>query len=122
MLSAYQDTIDHDGESLDDARREVQGYFRGHPLLEHSVVIAGDPNDVLLSACLVAYLTDEEAPLIAYVMTRRASKMHGLARTILNDVLARLENAGHDVVLATITEGNTPSERLFGSIGFERLD
>ena len=118
MLDAYRGTIDDDGETLDDARQEVRSYLGIRPLLEHSAVVAA--GDRLQCACLISYLDDAEAPLVAYIMTRSAAKRRGLARLALGSSLRSLADAGYERVLATITEGNRPSETLFGSLGFTR--
>ena len=39
----------------------------------------------------------------------------------MNAALTRLAEAGWGRVYAVITEGNTPSETLFGKLGFRRL-
>jgi len=119
MLSAYQETIDDDDETHEDAEHEVRSFFRNHPMLDHSIFLTAG-NDYT-AACLVSYLDNENAPLIAYIMTRRGSKGTGLARSLLETVLMLLEASGHSRVLATISEGNVPSERLFTSCGFERV-
>lgn len=120
MLSAYQGTIDYDDETHEDAEEELRSFFHHHPMLDYSTILIG--SNVYNAACLVSYLDNENAPLIAYIMTRRRSKGTGLARSLLETVLTLLEASGHSRVLATITEGNVPSERLFTSCGFERLD
>ena len=39
----------------------------------------------------------------------------------MNAALTRLAEAGWGRVYAVITDGNTPSETLFGKLGFRRL-
>jgi GNAT superfamily N-acetyltransferase len=104
MLSAYRGTIDDDGETLEDAIREVRSFFDGAPLLEASLV--AEDRAGLRSACLVSRY--DGSPLVAYVMTRPGSKGRGHAGRLLR-------------VLAAITDGNTPSERLFRRLGFTRI-
>jgi RimJ/RimL family protein N-acetyltransferase len=118
MLDAYQGTIDYDDETFEDAIEEVQNYFNNHPILNHSAILIR--NDDCIAACLISYLEKQKAPLIAYIMTKRESKRTGLARALLDSVLVNLEVAGFTRVLAVITEGNVPSERLFNRCGFKR--
>jgi RimJ/RimL family protein N-acetyltransferase len=120
MFSAYQGTIDYDDETQEDAKEELRTYFRNQPILDHSAIQRG--SNSYIAACLVSHLGSENTPLISYIMTRRESKRTGLARSLLEAVLMHLEMAGYSRVLATITEGNVPSERLFTSCGFERVD
>jgi GNAT superfamily N-acetyltransferase len=119
MLDAYRDTIDDEGETLDDARREVGGYLDGRALLDCSVVC--EQGTALPGACLVSYLPNERVPLIAYIMVASTSKQGGLGRALVSEALARLHDAGYARVLAVITEGNVPSERLFTGLGFTRM-
>ena len=124
MLDAYRGTIDYQGEDIEDARQEILGYFCGKSggtdLRELSRVISQD--DRPISACLSAKSDQRKYPLVAYSMTRNSYKGMGLARYLLATVLHELKSAGHLGVMAVITEGNIPSERLFGSAGFELID
>jgi RimJ/RimL family protein N-acetyltransferase len=119
MLDAYVGTIDYEGETLADAREEVASYLDGWPLLQQSLVHVSD--DDVDCACLVSYLEHSGSPLVAYIMTARARKGAGLARQALCGALAQLKAAGYDHVMATITDGNVPSEKLFTSLGFSRV-
>src|SRR5262245_48839679 len=71
MLDSYRDTIDYDGETIDDAVREVESYFSG--LREDSTWLnlswLGFIEDSLACASLVSFWKDRNAPIIAYVMT-----------------------------------------------------
>jgi RimJ/RimL family protein N-acetyltransferase len=121
MLDAYRGTIDYDGETIDEAQREVESFFSGsygQPLLDCSRL--GFVGNELVTACLVAQWGD--FPLISFVMTGAAWKNRGFGRAILQAVLYLLAKAGHVEVRAVITEGNRPSERIFAQVGFVRVD
>jgi len=118
MLDAYLGTIDYDGESIEDARMEIEEYLSSEPMLDCSRVIEMD--GVLVAASLLAIW--EESPLVAYVMTASSSKRHGLARAVLLTSLDCLSRTSHREVFAFITEGNTASERLFEGLGAVRVD
>jgi RimJ/RimL family protein N-acetyltransferase len=75
----------------------------------------------LVSACLAGYWDERQQPMIAYVMTRAEWKTRGVGQQVLWAVLQALREEGHREVRAVITEGNVPSERLFGRIGFHRV-
>lgn len=124
MFEAYRGTIDYDGEDLDDATREVNAYLAsergGQPLLTESR-LAFDGNH-LVGACLVAQWQERQTPLIAYIMTHAKWKNQGLGKQMLSAVLEALRQRGYEQVRAVITEGNRPSERLFGRMGFVRVD
>ncbi len=119
MLNAYRGTLDDDGETIDDARQEIETYFSGGsgiPLLANSRLVEEDGR--IVSACLASLW--QEVPLIAYILTAGGNKRRGLARTLLRACLASLVQAGHQKVRAVITGGNVPSEKLFTLHGFQR--
>jgi lactoylglutathione lyase len=118
MLEAYRGTIDDEGESLDEAREEVDAWLASAPLLDGSRVL-GTRDGALISAVLVSRLGD--LPIIAYAMTAPPHTARGLASALLSDVVASLAAQGERAVVAFITEGNLPSERVFTRAGFERL-
>lgn len=123
MMDAYPGTIDFDGtETWDDAWREVDSFFQGRlgkPLLDCSrLVLAGDK---IASACLVGMWAERARPLLYYVMTTTGWKGQGLAGTALQMTLQATAAAGYSEIVAFITEGNTPSEKLCLRVGFERV-
>jgi ribosomal protein S18 acetylase RimI-like enzyme len=113
MLDAYVGTIDYEDEDYEDALSEVSGWLDDAPLLDHSYVL--ETAGRLDSAVLVCSVND--APFIAYVMTRAEHKGRGWAKQLTAHALASLAMAGHAQVVFFITEGNVPSERLFRSLG-----
>jgi len=123
MLDSYRDTIDYDGETINDAVREVQSYFSG--LRDDSTWLnlswLGFVEDSLACASLVSFWKDRNAPIIAYVMTSSHWKGKHLATLGVARSLQSLVESNHNKVYAVITEGNLPSERVFTRIGFERV-
>ncbi len=121
MLSTYEGTIDHDGESLDDARAEIDKYLDDTeltPLLNCSwIFFAGSR---LVSACLVSWWDSRRCPIIGYVITDPDWKNRGIAAELLQETLHSLLEHSYTLVRAVITEGNIPSERLFTRASFIR--
>lgn len=114
MLDAYVGTIDYEDETLDDAIGEVRSFMDDDSsLLDRSYLIEDD--GTIASAVLVS--VSEGRPFIGYVMTRPSHKKHGLARLVTITALECLAGDGHETVVLYTTEGNTPSEALFRSIG-----
>lgn len=113
MLDAYVGTIDYEGESIVEARTEVDDWMNGPSMKEHSFVVGID--DHLVSAVLLMIVDDE--PFIAIVMTHPEHKAMGFGRAVTNRALSSLAEQGHKRVVFYITEGNTPSERMFASLG-----
>lgn len=113
MLDAYIGTIDYEGETIDEAVGEVESWLDGSALLDHSYAAIVD--GAFVSAVLV--MTLKGLPFIAIVMTRSDSKNQGLGRYVTATALASLREEGEEQVVLYITDGNTPSEKLFLSLG-----
>jgi L-amino acid N-acyltransferase YncA len=116
MLDAYLDTIDYDGETISEARTEVGSWFDNpNARLEWSIVaLDGD-------SAIGAVLAGEfgATAFVHYIMVRSTSKGRGLATLLLASVLDEMRSDGRTTCRAAITDGNTPSERLFASAGFQ---
>jgi RimJ/RimL family protein N-acetyltransferase len=118
MLAAYRGTVDDAGEGPEEAAREVARLFVGDfgPFdFDVSEVVVRD--GVVVAATLVTEY--EGLPLIAFSMTAPAWKRRGLARAGLVRAMARLRAAGRERVDLAVTATNTPSRRLYESLGFE---
>lgn len=113
ILDGYRGTIDYEGETMAEALDEVDDWLAGTALLDHSY--AAVIGSKLVSAILV--MTVENGPFIAIVVTDPRHKGAGLARSVTQQSLSSLAQAGHGSVVLYITEGNTPSERLFTALG-----
>ncbi len=118
MLDAYRGTIDSEDEDYEDAVTEVGAFLDGDPLLEHSYIALD--GDEVASAVLVSEYDGE--PFIGYVMTLPGHKNQRLARHLVRLAMASLGDDGHTRIVLYITQGNTPSERLFASVGARRVD
>ena len=116
MDDAYRGTIDHDGETIVEARQEVATYLSGEAMLHMSVV--ADDADRIVGACLVSWIPDR--PLVGYVMTAASHKSRGLATALVSRSLRLLAADGHGTVSAWITEGNVASETVLRRLGFTR--
>lgn len=122
MLASYYGTIDYDGETIEDALKEVESYYSGssnQSWLRYSW-LAFVENE-LAGACLVGFWQERDVPLIAYMMTAPRWKGRHLATTALLRSLQDLAGKKYPEVRAVITEGNEPSEKIFTRIGFKRL-
>jgi L-amino acid N-acyltransferase YncA len=115
MLDGYRGTIDDEGEDLDDALAAVDQYL-ARMEAEHSVVVTVD--DVVVAMALVGEY--EGLHYVDPVVVEPTHKRAGVGRNAVRVVLASLARAGVTEAGATITDGNTPSERLFLGLGFLR--
>ena len=121
MLDSYRGTIDYDGETLEDARREVDSYFSNLDSSWLECSWLGLIGKDLACACLVGFWKDRDSPLIAYVMTASHWKGNRLATSGVSRSLHALAEKNCVRVHAVITEGNVPSERVFTRLGFSRV-
>ena len=97
----------------------IYDYFDSAPMLDHSHVLTA--GERVRSAILLMRRASGE-PMVSYVMTAPKAKGRGLAADLLELTLAGLAAAGESSVCAYITDGNTPSERLFKRAGFVEVD
>ena len=120
MYEAYRGTIDDGGESLEDAASEVAKLFAGDYgvfNMQVSEVILREGR--IVAASLVT--TYEGLPMLAFSMTVPDWKRQGLARAGLVRTLWRLKRAGLHTIQLAVTQGNTPAENLYASLGFVKV-
>ena len=116
LLAAYRGTIDDEGESIDDAFDAIDDYL-GRIVRPHSFVVADGEALIAMSFVVVVGGRHYIDPVAVHPDAKRA----GVGRAAVATSLGSLVAAGVTEVGATITDGNTASERLFASLGFERV-
>lgn len=121
MLDSYRGTIDDDGETIDDAIREVASYFSHQDSGWFDCSWLAFIENDLVCASLVGFWKDRNSPIISYVMTASQWKGKHLATAGVARSLQSLAENGYTKVYAVITDGNVPSEKIFGRLGFERI-
>lgn len=119
-LDAYKDTIDDEGETLEDALKAMHDTFAGTSgaLLETcSFVIEewGEP----LACTMVTWW--REQPLLAYVMTHPTAKNRGMGRFLIQKSINALLAQGHRELSLFVTRGNLPAEHLYERLGFQSM-
>ncbi len=115
MLDAYRGTIDDEGEDLDDALTAVDRYLAGMER-KHSFVVTEHDQVVAMAFVTVVDGVHYVDPIVVAADRKR----EGLGHNAVSMLLESLANAGVAEVGATITDGNTASERLFLGLGFTR--
>lgn len=126
MLDAYRGTVDYNGETLGDARSEVDrtlggGYGRFLPLCSFVLEESGQ----LVSASLVTLVdegTADEIPLLAFSMTRPSARRRGLASALILRSAAALSAAGYKRLGLAVTAANAPARRVYDRLGFVLAD
>ena len=115
MLDGYRGTIDDEGEDLDDALAAVDHYMVAM-MHEHSFVVTEDGRVVAMAFVAVVDGVHFVDPIVVAADRKRT----GLGRDGVRILLDSLVSVGVTEVGATITDGNTASERLFLGLGFAR--
>ncbi|MDO9073929.1 MAG: GNAT family N-acetyltransferase [Rubrivivax sp.] len=117
LLDAYRGSIDDEGETLDDSRAVVAKLFAGEfgPMLwSLSEVIERDGR--LVAAALLTVWFD--GPFVAFMVTLPTWQRRGLARAGLQRAFNRLAAGAEPWLRLVVTQGNTPAEALYESLGF----
>ncbi len=120
MFDAYLDTIDYEGETLEDALTEIKNVFAGEdgPLLDScSLVIEQDGQAV--ACALVTLWRKTGRPLVSEVFVHPTVKNKGMGRYLLQKSINALLALGHDDLALYVTEGNLPAQHLYESLGFQ---
>ena len=116
LLDAYRGTIDDEGETLAEALDAADDLL-GTTDPEHSWILDGP--DAATALCLVIHL--EGSYYVNIIAVAAAAKQQGLGRRMVRHAVQALAEAGESEFGATITDGNTASERLFASLGARRV-
>lgn len=116
LLDAYRGTVDDEGEGMPEALQAADRCL-ARRRTDSSVVIEEEAGIVAISFVVVV----RGRMYIDPVATASSWKRQGLGRRVVTASLQRLRRSGVREVGATVTDGNTASERLFGSLGFVRV-
>ncbi|WP_420453836.1 GNAT family N-acetyltransferase [Ilumatobacter sp.] len=115
MLDGYRGTIDDEGESFEDALEAIDHYL-AHALRQHSLVVV-ERDRIIAVACVVIV---DSVHYVDPVVVASDRKRDGIGRRAVAALLDSLADEGITEVGATITDGNSASERLFVGVGFTR--
>lgn len=116
ILDAYHGTIDDEGEGSHEASAAIHEYF-ATMVWPHGRIVERDGTILAFSLVVVVGGLHYIDP----VATAVSLKGHGLGTAAVKASLRSLLEAGITEVGAVITNGNTPSERLFTALGFVRI-
>lgn len=123
MWAAYQGTVDYDGETLEEATKEIEHTFEGGYgalLSDCSFVISDESDQLLISAILITLYQD--APLLAFSMTHPDYKRQGYGRILVREAMAALTEAGYSEVYLSVNCANEPALGLYHSLGFREVE
>ena len=117
MLDAYRGSVDDSGETLDDARSEIQRTFAGdYGRFDPDTSLLLEKDRRLAAAVLITRY--EDSPFVSFCMTAPAFKRRGLCRALMHHVACQLYLRGETQLKLVVTAQNTPALRLYQSLGF----
>jgi L-amino acid N-acyltransferase YncA len=119
MERAYAGTVDEQLGGNSDGAVEIAEWRAGSALPEISVAVV-DADDTVAAASMCSGTWHSEV-WIAYVIAEPAWKGRGLGAAAVAESISRIRQRSTVSVLAGVTDGNVPSERLLASVGFERV-
>jgi ribosomal protein S18 acetylase RimI-like enzyme len=119
MYESYRDTIDYEGETLEDALEEIRGAIRGQygPFMENCSFVIEKQGEAA-STCLISWSEEFHRPLLTYSMTHPTSKNQGMGTFLLKKSINTLLEQGYQELNLVVTEGNIPAQRLYQKLGF----
>ena len=119
MYESYRDTIDYEGETLEDALAEIRSTIHGQYgtfMANCSFVI--ERQGEAASACLISWSQEFHKPFLTYSMTHPTSKNQGRGTFLLKKSINTLLDQGYQELTLVVTEGNIPAQRLYQKLGF----
>jgi RimJ/RimL family protein N-acetyltransferase len=117
MHDAYRDTVDDEGESLEETRAIVQQLIDGEfgPLMWAASEVIERAGRVVAATLITVW---QERPFVAFTLTAPNHQGRGLARAGLLRTINRLAAGDETVLRLVVTQGNAPAERLYERLGF----
>lgn len=117
ILDAYQDTIDYEGEDLEQTVDELKRVYKGSygPLMDEASFLLMDEG-VVKAGVLVCLYRDE--PTITYTFTRKKHQRLGYATLLISKSAYELYKKGYHSLYLYVTVENTGALRLYESLGF----
>ena len=121
FLDAFKNTIDYEGEDLNDTITEIQHVFEngyGEYSEKYSSVIVSDGQ--IASALFV--VKNEDNLFIPYIITRKHQQGKGYAKKLIKSCAHKAKSDGIKYIDLYVTKGNTKAEKLYSNLGFEKIE
>lgn len=118
MLDAYRDTVDDEGETLEDAIIEARETILGRygDIIRDSTLVVRK-GQKLLGACVITNFND--APLLAFSVTHPSVQRRGIAEFLIRLASNRLYRSGFRELFLFVTIKNAPAVNMYRKIGFK---
>lgn len=120
MFEAFQDTVDYEGESLEDLKKElcsvIEGTY-GAFLPEASFQIK--QNGEIAAVILIGLYKDK--PLVSELFTTKKYLHLGMASSLLKKSIRVLVSLGYESLVLNVHPRNVGAVNLYRKIGFTEL-
>ena len=117
MLDAYKDTVDYEGEDINDTKAEIENVINngyGKFMIEASFMIKKN-NEV---ASVIVISLYENIPTIIYVFTMKKYAKKGMASYLIKKSMQALYNLGYEKLQLFVTRDNNEAIRIYQKLGF----
>lgn len=121
LHAAYQGTVDDEGESPEEARKEAEQILAGKygPIMENAT--AGIfREDELLAAIVFTEWSKLDFPFLAFSITHPKAQRQGLARQLFVSAMNELARSEHRRIGLFVTASNTRAVQLYVQMGFQK--
>ncbi len=120
VLDAYQDTIDYEGENLEQTLEELKRVYKGSygpPIAKPSLLVMD--NGIVKAGVLICLFQGE--PTITYTFTRKQDQRLGYATLLICNAAYELYKMGYHSLFLYVTVENKGAVRLYESLGFKEV-
>lgn len=124
LYDAYHSTIDDEGETPEEALKEMEGTLAGKygPVLTTCSFLIEEQGYVLAASVLTDW-TDERTgrkqPLLSFLMTHPDTKGKGMATFLLKKSINALLAQGEKELVLFVTVGNDAAQHIYQKLGFQ---
>ncbi|MBO1263556.1 GNAT family N-acetyltransferase [Proteiniclasticum sp. SCR006] len=120
ILDAYRDTIDYEGEDLEQTLDELKRVYKGSygPLMDEASFLLMEENLVKAGVLVCLYRGE---PTITYTFTRKKEQRLGYATLLILKSAQTLYQLGYHSLYLYVTVENSSAVRLFESLGFSEV-
>jgi GNAT superfamily N-acetyltransferase len=125
FIAAYRDTVDDEGETLEDAIGEAERILSGGygPFLWDCSFVTGRDGGVDATSLIARWTppAGEPVPLLVLLATAPSVQRHGLAAALLNRSIDALADQGEHELRLWVNALNDRAIALYRKLGFDEV-
>lgn len=123
MLASYRGTVDYEGETLQDAIKEVEATIHGKygPFITSSSFLI-EVEKRMLSATMIIWSEKMQLPLVAFSMTHPDGQNQGMATFLIKKSINTLHTQGYKELYLVVTEKNAAAYHVYEKLGFRPFE